>query len=88
MNNDSLMRLIELNLKKHGVTVEPYTLVNNYGLAFEHDGARYDVRRWLNVYGMDVDYIDVTTRDRPENGSLSGNVHSYKDVLDFANVSK
>lgn len=84
--NEYLMHLIEKMLKQRGVKVEPYSLVNNYGLAFEYEGVRYDVRHWLNVYGMDVDYIDVTSRDRPGNGSLRGNVHSAGDVLRFAGI--
>lgn len=40
-----------------GVTdVKPYTLVNNWGCTFVKNGKHYDVRRWINCYGVDLGY--------------------------------
>ena len=40
-----------------GVTdVKPYSLVNNWGCTFMKNDKHYDVRRWVNCYGVDLGY--------------------------------
>ena len=34
--------------------VNSYTLVNNWGWTFEKNGKHYDLRRWVNCYGVDL----------------------------------
>lgn len=47
---------IEEKLKsiKGILNVKPYTLVNNWGWTFEKNGKHYDLRRWVNCYGVDL----------------------------------
>lgn len=51
-------------IQKYGATdIEDYTLVNNDGFTCTLGGARFDARHWRNVYGVDVNYYDITGGD-------------------------
>lgn len=42
--------------------IEEYSLVSNYGYVVELNGKRYDLRHWLNVYGVDTDYWNIISQ--------------------------
>lgn len=47
-----------------GVTeIEPYCLINNYGCYFTKNKKRFDIRRWLNCYGVDAGWSVQGTKD-------------------------
>ena len=45
--------------------VEPYSLINNWGVRFTKNGKSYDLRRWVNCYGCDLGWgIDGLGSDK------------------------
>lgn len=50
--------MTELEKKLSGLEglseIKHYTLVNNYGCTFVKNGKHYDLRRWINCYGVDL----------------------------------
>mgnify|MGYP003305663904 CR=1 FL=1 len=54
--------------------VKGYVLVNNYGFTFTKNGTKYDLRHWLNVYGADVDYWDIS--------HVKGTFKSFEEALE------
>jgi hypothetical protein len=50
-------------LKTSGLTYEPYSLINNHGYHITHNGTRYDLRHWLNLYGESVNYWTIHAKD-------------------------
>ena len=46
------------------LTYEPYSLVNNHGYNITHKGTRYDLRHWLNVYGVDTNFWDLSAQGK------------------------
>ena len=51
--------IIKEALGKLGVEFQEYNLVNNHGMTAETDQSSIDIRHWLNLYGVDVDYWDI-----------------------------
>lgn len=43
--------------------VKCYCLADNYGYTFEKCNTEYDLRHWLNCYGVDVDYWTISSKD-------------------------
>ena len=39
--------------------VEEYSLINNWGFSFNHNGVFYDLRYWANCYGVALNYFDL-----------------------------
>lgn len=39
--------------------VKNYMLSSNYGYDITYKGHRFDLRHWLNLYGVDVDYWSI-----------------------------
>lgn len=58
MTNGLTISEIEERLKSiKGVSnVKYYTLVYNWGWTFEKNGLHYDLRRWVNCYGVDLGF--------------------------------
>ena len=58
MTNGLTISEIEEKLKSiKGVSnVKYYTLVDNWGWTFEKNGLHYDLRRWVNCYGVDLGF--------------------------------
>ena len=57
---------------------ESYTLINNYGWAWNFNGYRYDLRHVLNVYGCEVDFWDLSIYDPASKKHIGG-----KDSMSF-----
>lgn len=51
--------------------IKGYTLVNNSGYTFNKNGIYYDLRHWINCYGVEVDYYELSIRN------------SYKKFMTF-----
>lgn len=51
-------------LDNMSVEYEAYNLVYNHGIQFENDAYHIDIRHWVNVYGVSVDYWDVTIKNK------------------------
>lgn len=56
--------IIKEALGKLGVEFQEYNLVNNHGVTAETDQHSIDIRHWLNLYGVDVDYWDIRIVDK------------------------
>lgn len=52
--------ILKALFKELNVTAEPYTLVNNYGYLIRGDQYTLDVQHTLNVYGVAVDFWELT----------------------------
>lgn len=50
----------EVIIKHGGNIIDEYVLINNDGYIFELEGNKYDCRHWRNVYGVEVNYYDIT----------------------------
>lgn len=57
-------KLIELGCE--GISY--YSLINNYGYDFTKNGVHYNIRHWLNCYGVEVDFW---TLENYENQNMS-----------------
>lgn len=63
---------------------ESYTLINNYGWAWESQGLRYDLRHVLNVYGCETNYWDLDIYNKVEK-KYAGGKHSmsFDEAIEY-----
>lgn len=43
-----------------------YMLVNNDGYTFEYKGVKFDLRHWVNVYGVETNFYSLMNNTTPE----------------------
>lgn len=72
-------------------SVKYYSLINNYGYTFISKGIKYDLRRWLNCYGCDVDYWSLDGRDIESGKYVNvacGTFKTFEDVIEYLKTKK
>lgn len=57
-------KYMEELLASSELTYEPYSLVNNHGYHITYKGTHYDLRHWLNVYGVNTNFWDLSAQGK------------------------
>lgn len=64
MKEDKIKTLLE---SKNVTNIKYYMLVNNDGYTFEYKGFKFDLRHWVNVYGVKTNFYSLMNNATPEN---------------------
>lgn len=64
MKEDKIKTLLE---SKNVTNIKHYILVNNDGFTFEYKGFKFDLRHWVNVYGVETNFYSLMNNATPEN---------------------
>lgn len=57
---ESLKKEKEIIERNNAKIIDTYNLVNNYGYKILFNNNEYDLRHYLNIYGQEVNYWEVS----------------------------
>lgn len=70
-------------LEKHGCeNIDTYTLISNYGATFTLNGIKYDLRHWVNCYGVYVGWRADRMGDAPSSDKKELNTPIIDAILE------
>lgn len=61
---DKIRKLLE---SKNVSDLRYYMLINNDGFTFNYRGFRFDLRHWVNVYGVETNQFSLMNNATPNN---------------------